>query len=252
MTLGRRFSPVASPLTPAQNDLKEPVNPSGRAFLDSPKGYTGGMPGRSSTASRPDLNQAVSRIASTATQPQVDLEPVSFRKNPAAVALGKLGGKMEPAPMPSWKTFVPCLDILPPAQRDLWPQLREASRMGFVLYGGTAIALRLGHRQSMDFDFFTERPFDQDRLIQRLEKKDYLDVHAMVTQGYRLEDGLAGARALFGRSFQPAEALKALTWFKGGGSSGAAREGPEGPHCRRGAGWGLITDSGGSKESRRR
>lgn len=27
--------------------------------------------------------------------------------------------------------------------------------MGFVLYGGTAIALRLGHRQSMDFDFFS-------------------------------------------------------------------------------------------------
>jgi hypothetical protein len=32
----------------------------------------------------------------------------------------------------------------------------------------------------------------------------------------RLEDGLAGARALFGRSFQPAQALKALTWFQGG------------------------------------
>ena len=40
--------------------------------------------------------------------------------------------------------------------------------MGFVLYGGTAIALRLGHRQSVDFDFFTERPFDHDQLVLRL------------------------------------------------------------------------------------
>lgn len=33
--------------------------------------------------------------------------------------------------------------------------------MGFTLYGGTAIALRLGHRQSVDFDFFTEKPLDK-------------------------------------------------------------------------------------------
>lgn len=33
--------------------------------------------------------------------------------------------------------------------------------MGFVLYGGTAIALRLGHRASIDFDFFLDRPLDR-------------------------------------------------------------------------------------------
>ncbi len=33
-----------------------------------------------------------------------------------------------------------------------------------MLYGGTAIALRLGHRQSVDFDFFSERPLDADAL----------------------------------------------------------------------------------------
>jgi Nucleotidyl transferase AbiEii toxin, Type IV TA system len=33
--------------------------------------------------------------------------------------------------------------------------------MGFVLYGGTAIALRLGHRPSVDFDFFSEKPLDR-------------------------------------------------------------------------------------------
>jgi hypothetical protein len=117
----------------------------------------------------------------------------------------------------SWNTFTPCLEILPFAQQALWPHLREVTRLGFVLYGGTAIALRLGHRQSVDFDFFTERPFDHANLVmQRLEAKDYLDIHGMIRAGLRLEDGLAGARAMFGRAFQPAQALKALTWFQGG------------------------------------
>lgn len=55
------------------------------------------------------------------------------------------------------KAIAPRLDILPPAQRDLWVSLAPCRRLGFVLYGGTAIALRLGHRVSVDFDFFSER-----------------------------------------------------------------------------------------------
>lgn len=46
------------------------------------------------------------------------------------------------------------LDVLPAAQREIWPQLAAAPRLGFVLYGGTAVALHRGHRQSEDFDFF--------------------------------------------------------------------------------------------------
>ena len=34
----------------------------------------------------------------------------------------------------------------------------------FTLYGGTALALRLGHRSSVDFDFFSDHPFDPDAL----------------------------------------------------------------------------------------
>jgi hypothetical protein len=61
----------------------------------------------------------------------------------------------------------PRLDILPPQQRRLWPELSEVPEY-FVLYGGTAIALRLGGRQSIDFDFFTERPVSEDTLIRDL------------------------------------------------------------------------------------
>lgn len=46
-------------------------------------------------------------------------------------------------------------------QQRLWPHLNGAADLGLVLYGGTAIALRLGHRQSVDFDFFCEAPLDR-------------------------------------------------------------------------------------------
>ena len=45
----------------------------------------------------------------------------------------------------------------------LWGEL-DATPEQFTLYGGTALALRLGHRQSVDFDFFSNQPFDPDAL----------------------------------------------------------------------------------------
>ena len=64
-------------------------------------------------------------------------------------------------------SFEPRLDILPQSQRALWPEL-DAVPAGFVLYGGTALALQLGHRVSEDFDFFSSSGFDPDRLQSRL------------------------------------------------------------------------------------
>ncbi len=59
--------------------------------------------------------------------------------------------------------FMPRLDILPKPQRRLWDELADIPPE-FVLYGGTAVALHLGHRQSLDFDFFGNRPFDAAEL----------------------------------------------------------------------------------------
>ncbi|MDR3669477.1 MAG: nucleotidyl transferase AbiEii/AbiGii toxin family protein [Holophaga sp.] len=188
------------------------------------------------------------------------------------------------------QSFVPELHMLPPNQRALWQSLGCLRHQGFVLYGGTAISLRLGHRISIDFDFFTERAFDHSALIaalpfnersqviqeapntltllvapengvgeevkvslfgglttgrvgnpevtndgvivvaslldlmgsklkviqQRAEKKDYLDIHTMIERGVRLDEGLAAGRALYGKAFQPSEALKAMTFFGDG------------------------------------
>ena len=61
-------------------------------------------------------------------------------------------------------TFSPHLEILPEPQLRLWPKLGPVAGLGFALYGGTAIALRLGHRASVDFDFFAERALDRTSL----------------------------------------------------------------------------------------
>ena len=58
------------------------------------------------------------------------------------------------------RSFEPHMEILPKAQRALWGLLAPCVDLGFVLYGGTAIALQLGHRSSVDFDFFSHFPLD--------------------------------------------------------------------------------------------
>lgn len=57
------------------------------------------------------------------------------------------------------REFRPRLDVLPEAQRRLWEELCAVPDE-FTLYGGTALALHLGHRQSVDFDFFGSRAID--------------------------------------------------------------------------------------------
>ena len=60
--------------------------------------------------------------------------------------------------------FIPRLDILPPPQRRLWDELAGVPPE-FVLYGGTALALHFGHRESVDFDFFGNRPLNPEQLV---------------------------------------------------------------------------------------
>ena len=64
-------------------------------------------------------------------------------------------------------TLQPRLEVLPPDQQQFWPELRAIPK-GFVLYGGTALALRLGHRPSVDFDFFSAARFQPDLLQSEL------------------------------------------------------------------------------------
>jgi hypothetical protein len=60
-------------------------------------------------------------------------------------------------------------------QRLLLPRLAPlALRHGFYLAGGTALALQLGHRRSVDFDWFREDPIDDPlRLAAELRTPDF-------------------------------------------------------------------------------
>lgn len=184
----------------------------------------------------------------------------------------------------SLATFEPRLDILPPAQQRLWPELSQTPKE-FTLHGGTAIALRLGHRPSVDFDFFASEPLAPNDLLQkipylrgatvrqlapdtltvtaerggpvqvsffggldlgqvaladrargpgikvaslldlagfkvavvpqRVELKDYIDVHTLLTKAdIPLAKMLASAKIIYGSQFNPLLALKALAYLE--------------------------------------
>ena len=88
------------------------------------------------------------------------------------------------------KNFQPHLDILPSAQRRLWAEPSQVPAE-FTLYGGTAIALQLGHRQSVDFAFFGNREFDTHKLMEaitflskaRVEQNERNTLTAILTRG---------------------------------------------------------------------
>ncbi len=55
-------------------------------------------------------------------------------------------------------TFYP--QILNPSQQQLLTRLGFMAQSGFYLAGGTALALQIGHRTSLDFDFYSAEKFD--------------------------------------------------------------------------------------------
>ena len=181
--------------------------------------------------------------------------------------------------------LTPKLEILPHPQRRLWDELKQ-TQGEFVLYGRTALALRLGHRQSEEFDFFSNVSFAPNSLRkqvpymqgaevsqseantltvivqrdgpvkvsffgglnlnrvhdpdvtpdneiqvasmldvaatklatiqQRAQARDYEDVAAIVGAGISLAEALGAAAATYGKEFNGALSLKALTYFGDG------------------------------------
>ena len=66
------------------------------------------------------------------------------------------------------KTAEPHFEILEAEQKRVWPSLAEATAQDFVLYGGLALALQLGHRHSQDFDLFRAKPFTTAELQKKI------------------------------------------------------------------------------------
>lgn len=66
--------------------------------------------------------------------------------------------------------------ILDKNQKEILPKLNFLSKDGFYLAGGTALALQIGHRTSVDFDFFIKKHFDSSNLVEKLNKIFATDV----------------------------------------------------------------------------
>jgi hypothetical protein len=64
-------------------------------------------------------------------------------------------------------------DVLKKEQVDLLPLLKLFSK-DFYFVGGTAIALHIGHRYSIDFDLFTYKNIKRKSIKNLLEKNNYI------------------------------------------------------------------------------
>jgi hypothetical protein len=94
--------------------------------------------------------------------------------------------------------LIPNLNILPESQKLLWSQLKPTPK-DFVLYGGTALALRLGHRESVDFDFFSCRSFQPLQLAKAITylKDQTVTQQSTDTLSCEIETGKGGVKISF-------------------------------------------------------
>lgn len=62
--------------------------------------------------------------------------------------------------------------VISPSTFDLLVRIMQDSQLqDFVLVGGTALALQIGHRLSIDLDLFTQKDFDNQSLAEYLSEK---------------------------------------------------------------------------------
>ncbi len=61
-------------------------------------------------------------------------------------------------------------EILGKNQALILPRFSFLKKKGFYLAGGTALALQVGHRSSVDFDFYNPQKFDIKELYDEIEK----------------------------------------------------------------------------------
>lgn len=63
------------------------------------------------------------------------------------------------------------LDILNKKQVKTLAQLSFLGKLGFYMAGGTGLALQLGHRTSLDFDFYNSKHFSSPDLCDEIENR---------------------------------------------------------------------------------
>lgn len=63
------------------------------------------------------------------------------------------------------------LSVLDKKRKDLLKKLVFLKSYGFYLAGGTALALQMGHRASLDFDFYSQKNFEPLSLREKFDKR---------------------------------------------------------------------------------
>ena len=63
------------------------------------------------------------------------------------------------------------MSVLDKKREDLLNKLGFLKDSGFYLAGGTSLALQIGHRTSLDFDFYTKKEFELPRLREEFDKR---------------------------------------------------------------------------------
>lgn len=88
-------------------------------------------------------------------------------------------------------------EILTKKQAELLPLLELFSK-NFGLVGGTALALYIGHRRSIDFDLFTNEEFKNEDILNRISKSFKIDM-VVVNNPEELTIIIKGVRFTFFR-----------------------------------------------------
>lgn len=105
-------------------------------------------------------------------------------------------------------------EIFARTQQRVLSQIGSAfSRRGFFLVGGTAVALHLGHRRSVDFDWFTSERFDPLNVARELHDEGIVFTTEEVAPG-TLHGRVGGVRVSLIRHGYPLLA-KLRTWRGG-------------------------------------
>ncbi len=80
------------------------------------------------------------------------------------------------------------LATVSPNALELLKELQELPLLeNFYLVGGTALALHLGHRISVDLDFFTSKEFDTGSFVNTLKEKYSISLLAQATNSLTLD-----------------------------------------------------------------
>jgi hypothetical protein len=86
-------------------------------------------------------------------------------------------------------------DVLDPKQRDLIPLVTRFAP-SFYLAGGTALALQLGHRRSVDFDLFSNQEFENQTVRNRIREQLVIE-QTIVDEKEELTVVVSGVKCTF-------------------------------------------------------